>query len=63
MGVYEIMLVTDRLEEMILNQESSGALKNAAVEGGMRPLRQAAYDKLRQGVTTLDEVLRVTLDA
>ncbi len=62
-GVYEIMQVTDRLEEMVLNQESSGALKSAAVAAGMRPLRQAAYDKLRQGVTTLDEVLRVTLDA
>ena len=43
-GVYEIMLVTDRLEEMILNQESSGALKNAAVDGGMRP---AAAGRLR----------------
>ncbi len=62
-GVYEIMRITDQLESMILNQESSGALKTAAVAAGMRPLRQAACDKLRQGVTTLDEVLRVTLDA
>lgn len=62
-GVYEILPVSDRMEKMILAQETAGALKRVAVEEGMRTLRQAALEKLRQGVTTVEEVVRVTMDA
>lgn len=59
-GVYEVMTLTDDLRKMILGGGSAGELKAAAVDRGMRTLRQAAVRKVRQGVTTVEEALRVT---
>ena len=54
------MTLTDDLRKMILGGGSAGELKAAAVDRGMRTLRQAAVRKVRQGVTTVEEALRVT---
>lgn len=59
-AVYEVMTLTDDLRKMILGGGSAGELKAAAVDRGMRTLRQAAVRKVRQGVTTVEEALRVT---
>ena len=59
-AVYEVMTLTDELQRMVLRGASAAELKAAAVEKGMRTLRQAAVDKVRQGVTTVGEALRVT---
>ena len=59
-AVYEVMTLTDDLRKMILRDGSAGELKAAAVDQGMRTLRQAAVQKVRQGVTTVEEALRVT---
>ncbi len=62
-GIYEIMPVSERMEKMILDNEPASRLKQAALEEGMRTLRQAALHKVRLGLSTVGEVLRVTLDA
>jgi type IV pilus assembly protein PilB len=62
-GIYEIMPVSERMEKMILENEPASRLKQAALEEGMRTLRQAALHKVRLGLSTVGEVLRVTLDA
>ena len=59
-AVYEVMTLTDDLRRMILRGGSAADLKAAAMEKGMRTLRQAAVRKVRQGVTTVEEALRVT---
>ncbi len=59
-AVYEVMTLTDELQRMVLRGASAAELKAAAVAKGMRTLRQAAVDKVRQGVTTVEEALRVT---
>ena len=59
-AVYEVMTLTDELQRMVLRGASAAELKAAAVEKGMRTLRQAAVDKVRQGATTVEEALRVT---
>ena len=60
MAIYEVMTLTDDLRRMILRGGSAGELKAAAMEKGMRTLRQAAVGKVRQGLTTVEEALRVT---
>jgi type IV pilus assembly protein PilB len=62
-GIYEMLCVDDNMIKIILNKEPSGVLKNAAVKAGMTTLRNAALQKLADGVTTVEEVLRVTMDA
>ncbi len=59
-AVYEVMTLCDDLRKLILQGGSAADLKRAAIRQGMRTLRQAAVRKVRQGVTTLEEALRVT---
>ncbi len=59
-AVYEVMNLCDDLRKMVLQGGSAADLKRAAIRQGMRTLRQAAVRKVRQGVTTLEEALRVT---
>jgi type IV pilus assembly protein PilB len=59
-GIYEVMAITTEIKEMILEKRSTQALKKQAVEQGMVTLRGDAVLKLRDGITTLEEVKRVT---
>ena len=59
-AVYEVMPIQDELKEFILNGASSLEIKREAIRLGMQTLRQSAFKKLQEGVTTLSEVLRVS---
>jgi len=62
MSVMEILTVNDEIERLILEKRPVGEIKRAAVANGMISLRDDAVSKLFQGLTTPEEVLRVTLD-
>jgi general secretion pathway protein E len=59
-GVYEVMAVSDKLRRLIVEQADSGRLGRQAAEDGMTSLRDAAVKKMALGLTSFDEVLRVT---
>jgi len=59
-GIFEIMVLTERLKSLILKTFDSNRIKNEAVQQKMRTLRQDGMQKVLQGVTTIEEVLRVT---
>ncbi len=59
-ALYEVMPFSDRLKEMVLQGVSTAELKLEMIRGGVQTLRMAGIEKIRQGVTTIDEVLRVT---
>jgi type IV pilus assembly protein PilB len=59
-GFYEIMPISDNLKEAVLAGYSSLEIKRVAVEDGMQSLRRAGLMKICQGLTSLEEVLRVT---
>jgi type IV pilus assembly protein PilB len=58
-GLYEVMVMTDRVRRMILEGASNEDLRRAACAEGMRTLHEAGLSKIRQGVTSVAEVLRV----
>ena len=60
-GLYEVMEVTDDVREMILSGASSIELRNKAIEGGMMTLRGSGLEKIRNGLTTMEEVVRETV--
>ena len=60
-GLYEVMDISDELRELILVGASGQELRRKAVEGGMISLRSSGLRKVKDGVTTLDEVLRETV--
>lgn len=59
-ALYEVMLIKDELKELILEGASSAEIKKAAVRLGMKTLRMSGMTKIAEGVTTIEEVLRVT---
>jgi len=60
-GLYEVMEVDDEIRELILIGASSVELKKKAIERGMITLRRSGLVKVKEGVTTLEEVARETL--
>ncbi len=59
-ALYEVMPVKDEMKELILKGASTMELKAEAVRLGMQTLRMSGLAKIKEGVTTVDEVLRVT---
>jgi type IV pilus assembly protein PilB len=60
-GLYEVMEVDDEMRELILVGASAVELKKKAIERGMITLRRSGLTKIRDGVTTLEEVARETI--
>lgn len=60
LAVYEVMVMHEALKEMILKGVSAMDLKREAVKLGMSTLRMSALQKVRDGLTTVDETIRVT---
>jgi type IV pilus assembly protein PilB len=60
-GLYEVMEITDELRELILVGASALELKKKAIEMGMITLRRSGLIKIKNGITTLEEVLRETV--
>jgi type II secretory ATPase GspE/PulE/Tfp pilus assembly ATPase PilB-like protein len=59
-AVFEVMPITQRIAEKIHRRATAQEMKEEACREGMRTLRQSAINKLRQGITTVQEVLRET---
>ena len=59
-GIYEIMRVNESLKKSILSTSDANKIKQIAVEEGMRTLRQDGAEKVIQGISTTEEILRVT---
>ena len=60
-ALHEIMLVTEEIERMVVERRTSEEIKKVAVMEGMKPLRLDGLAKVRMGITTLDEVMRVVV--
>jgi type IV pilus assembly protein PilB len=60
-GLYEVMEVNDEIRELILIGASSLELRKKAIEDGMITLRESGLQKIRSGLTTLEEVVRETV--
>jgi general secretion pathway protein E len=61
-GIYEILLVSESIRQLIMKKADSASIGRQAVEEGMKTLRQDGARKIIEGITTLEEVLRVTQD-
>jgi type IV pilus assembly protein PilB len=60
-ALYEVMPMTDRLKEMILQGASSAELKQQMIGEGINTLRMSGINKIMEGVTTVEEICRVTV--
>src|SRR5580698_2337061 len=60
-ALYEVMRFTDTLKEMVLQGASTAELKLGAIKNGMSTLRMSGIRKIMDGVTTPEEIMRVTM--
>jgi len=58
-GIYELMPMTDKIRDLVMARAASYTIKEAAIEAGMRTLKDDAMEKILLGMTTLEESLRV----
>ena len=59
-GIHELLLVNDAIRPLVMNRAAASTIAMAARAQGMRTLRDDGWRKVRAGVTTVEEVLRVT---
>lgn len=60
-ALYEVMPMTEEIRSLVLANTPTPEIKCAAMRAGMKTLRQSGLTKVRQGITTIAEVLRVTI--
>ncbi len=60
MGIYELLILNEGLRPLILNRSPATTIAQRAMDFGMRTLRTDGWNKVREGLTTIEEVLRVT---
>jgi len=58
-GIFELLTVTDRIRSLILQRASTSEIKHAAIEEGMRTMQDDGLRKVLDGITTIEECLRV----
>jgi len=59
-AIYEFLVMRDEIKDMVLKHSSSDQIKNKALKFGMHTLRMDGWEKVKKGLTTLEEVIRVT---
>jgi type IV pilus assembly protein PilB len=59
-GLYEVMTISDEIRDLTVERSSADEIKKVAVAQGMRPLRADGFEKVKNGVTSIAEVARVT---
>lgn len=59
-GIFELLPVNDGIESLVINRRPTGEIRQQAVADGMQTLRDDGWEKMLRGITTLEEILRVT---
>ncbi len=59
-GIYELLIVTEAIRPLVMNRANASEIAQRAIAAGMRTLRTDGWTKVRNGETTIEEVLRVT---
>jgi len=62
LGIFELMVIDDKIRKLISTKASSEEIRKAAQEAGMRTLREDGLARARTGITTLEEVMRVSIE-
>ena len=59
-GIYELLVVTEAIRPLVMNRANASTIAQAAIANGMRTLRSDGWNKVKNGETTIEEILRVT---
>ncbi|KJS11782.1 MAG: type II secretion system protein E [Peptococcaceae bacterium BRH_c8a] len=60
-GIYEMLFVNEKIQRLTLERRSASEIKQAAIDNGMVMLRRDGLNKVKQGITSLEEIMRVVV--
>ena len=60
MALYEVMPISKEIRALVVERVTADRIRSVALEKGMKTLREVGIEKAREGITTLEEVMRVT---
>src|SRR5262249_51954173 len=58
-GIYELLMMDDEIRDLVVQRATAGRIQDCAQQHGLRLLREDGFDKVKAGLTTPEEVLRV----
>jgi len=58
-GVFEVMEIDEELKDLIFRQTTKEVLRQVAIDMGMQTLKQSAFNKVKEGITSVEEYFRV----
>ncbi|GAI63148.1 unnamed protein product [marine sediment metagenome] len=58
-SIYELIVLEEEFRALIISKASSNIIKDTAIKKGMKTLKDSGLEKVMQGITTLEEVIRV----
>ena len=61
MAIFEILYMTEKVQEMVIRRVSSSEIKDEACKDGMKTIEDSGFEKINEGVTSIEEVLRITM--
>lgn len=61
-GIYEVLEIDDELRQAIIEKKDASTLRKIAIKNGMVSMAHDGLEKVKQGITTIDEIIRVTQD-
>ena len=59
-GLYEFLVINEEIRSLIIEKTGSNVIRQKAIKGGLKTLRDDGWEKVKKGITTIEEVLRVT---
>lgn len=59
-GIYEVLMMDEQIREAIIARKDADAIRNIAIQNGMVTMLQDGMEKVKEGITTVEEILRVT---
>jgi type II secretory ATPase GspE/PulE/Tfp pilus assembly ATPase PilB-like protein len=62
-GIYEFLVLTDEIRQMIMNRATATEIRKKMIEKGIRTLTRDGWEKVERGITSANEVIRVTQEA
>jgi type IV pilus assembly protein PilB len=62
-GLFELMMMNEEIQDLIVKRAPLSEVRSAALTSGMKPLKMDGFQKVLEGITTVEEVMRVIFTA
>ena len=60
-GLYEIMPMSEKIEQLTVDRASADDIRKVAIEEGLRTLKDDGFEKIKMGLTSIEEIMRVVV--